>query len=347
MNGAGKNLTINNKSKKYSPSTTLTLTDSSSAKVEMSASYTNADASSRTKKIEIVGNAKNNSIRGGSGEDILRGGSGNDTLTGGKGNDRFVHSAGNDVITDYTTKDKIYLSNTEINGTSFDVEDLILETDNGSIKILEGKGSQITIVDSAGIETTKTYGVLPSGLKYDTNNTILIAKKSFSDDTINLADYVTTVKTVNAKALTEDVEIIGNKLGNSLVGGSGADNLNGGSGNDTLTGNGGNDIFVHYTGNDYITDYTAGEDIIQLENTEIKSWTVGANDVTFKTSTGSLTVKNAVGKEIYIIDADGDETNKKYTKSSSLLDDIIENNLIGEFENYTEKLTQENLITFS
>ena len=110
-------------------------------------------------------------------------------------------------------------------------------------------------------------------------------------------------------------------------------------------GNGGNDIFVHYTGDDVITDYTASKDKIQLENTKVESYKVGDNNSVLTTTTGTITIINGAGKNITVIDEDGEE--KIYKKSSPNLADIMENNSIGDFENYTEKITPENLITFA
>ena len=364
LNGKGKYLTINGTKKKYSGSnlpaglsyntarTALTITNKYNADdidiQDYASTLRHMNASTRTDDIELIGNSKNNSLIGGKGSDVLRGGSGDDTLKGGSGSDSFVHYEGNDTITDYKPgTDKIYLDNTEIIGVNSDVNNLILITDNGSIKIKNGVGKKITVVDSEGDPTTKVYGNLPNGLKYNDTRTALTASKNFTESTIDLADYADTVKKVDASKVTENIEITGNRLSNTLIGGKGADILSGGSGNDTLTGNGGKDIFIHTEGDDVITDYTAGKDKIQLENTEINGWKVIGKNVVFDTDNGSITVKNGKGQRITIIDDDGESTSKIYSKSSSLLDDIIENNLIGEFENYKSEITQENLITYA
>ena len=91
---------------------TLTLTNASSAKVTLPASYTSANASARTTAaIAITGNTRDNSILGGAKADTLNGLAGNDTLTGGYGADTFVYSGGQDVITDYGANfDKVSLA---------------------------------------------------------------------------------------------------------------------------------------------------------------------------------------------------------------------------------------------
>ena len=328
-NGKNKSITVNNSTKKYSAtsSTTLTLTNSSKSAVTLSSSYTNANASARTKKIEIFGNSKNNSIIGGSSDDTIYGDSGNDTLTGGKGNDKFLHSAGKDVITDYTASDKIYLIDTEIVGTKFFVDDLIWTTDSGSLTIKDGLNKKITYYDSENNPHVIDY----QNITYSNDFTVLTAKKNFAGDKIDLADYADTVKKVNASAVTDNLEIVGNSKNNTLIGGKGSDTLFGASGNDTLTGGAGKDIFMYYEGDDVITDYKASDDKIYLDNTKIVSYKVSDDDFIFTTSTGTLKILNGTGKKITVEDSEG--KTKIYQKNSSAnLSEIIADNSVGEFD---------------
>ena len=362
-NGANKKITVNGKTQTYSDDTEdltegLSYDDSgiglladnnfTDTKIDLSdyGNIVNISAKNFSQAIHLVGDNRNNSLVGGKGDDTLQGNSGADTLTGGDGKDMFIHYEGNDVITDYKPgTDIIYLDETDIIGAKIKFNDVILSTNNGSITVQNGKNKNITIVDSEGNETTKTYGVLPSGLSYSNNNTIITANKNFSGDTINLADYADTVKKVDTSRVANDIEIVGNKLANNLIGGKGSDILSGGTGNDTLTGNGGDDIFVHYTGADVITDYTA-TDKISLDNTKITKTKISGKDKIFTTSTGSITVKNGANKNITVIDSDGDE--KIYSANvSANISEIVENNFVGEFE-FENKITpQENLITFA
>ena len=337
------------------------------------------NASKATDDLEIIGNSKNNSLIGGKGDDIIWAMGGKDTMKGGSGNDIFVHTAGNDTIIDYTpNKDKIQLDeDIELTGSKISGNDIILQTTDGTITVKKAKGKKITVIDEDGEETSKIYGsTMPTGLSYNNKKTVLTASKKFKGDEIDLDDYESTVKTVNAKALTEGVEITGNKLGNSLVGGKGDDTLAGEKGNDTLTGGKGEDIFVYSEGNDVITDYKAGEDTIMLDDdVKIKSWKIKGKDVIFTTNEGKLTVKNGKGKKITIVDEDGEETTKKYSKSGSAnisanvssmwfddennlvssddIDSITENNLTPtalekiSTTNYENLAQENNLITYS
>ena len=74
------------------------------------------------KSVEIIGNAKNNSILGGS---------------------------GNDVITDYTAgQDKIKLSDATISNYYFDGADVIFNTSEGSVTVQNARDKKITLLDS-------------------------------------------------------------------------------------------------------------------------------------------------------------------------------------------------------
>jgi Ca2+-binding RTX toxin-like protein len=79
----------------------------------------------------IIGNVGDNIINGMAGNDVITGGGGTDNLTGGLGNDIFKFNAiadsvrGNkhDIITDFTTGDKIDLSQIDANTTTAAVND--------------------------------------------------------------------------------------------------------------------------------------------------------------------------------------------------------------------------------
>ena len=77
----------------------------------------------------------------------MNGGAGDDTLIGGAGNDVFVYSEGDDVIMDYTAgKDKIKIS--KIESYSVDGDDVIFNTENGSLTVKDIKDGKITLLDA-------------------------------------------------------------------------------------------------------------------------------------------------------------------------------------------------------
>ncbi|MBR6014407.1 MAG: hypothetical protein IK062_11625 [Selenomonadaceae bacterium] len=108
----------------------------------------------------LTGGKGNDNLNGGNGVDTLVGGADNDTLTGGKGKDIFVYAKGDgkDIITDYTARqDKIKISSGSISKTKVSGKDVIFTVGSGSITVKNGKDQKISVVDSKGKTTTKTY----------------------------------------------------------------------------------------------------------------------------------------------------------------------------------------------
>ena len=265
------------------------------------------DASSRAKAIKITGNSLANSIKGGSGVDTLSGGKGNDSLTGGKGSDVFVYTSGdgNDVITDYSVgQDKIKIIGAKISKTSVSGSDVILTVGSGSIRVKNAKGKKLSIYNNASSLTSTVIG---------DSSTITLNNSTKSPYTA-----VSNVKNIDASTRTTAVKITGNSLANSIKGGKAADTLIGGKGNDTLTGGSGSDVFIYASGdgNDVITDYTANQDKIKLTSSTISGSSIKGNDVILKITSGSITLKNAKGKSITVIDSNNKSTSKVYGTSS-------------------------------
>ena len=122
-------------------------------------SVKNVNAATLTKGIEIIGNAQNNSIKAGKSADTVYGGTGNDTVSLGGGADVYVYSSGNDLIQDYAAgQDKIKIENGAITASSISGSNIVLTVgDYGTLTIKSGKNKNITVIDSAGNETTQKY----------------------------------------------------------------------------------------------------------------------------------------------------------------------------------------------
>ncbi len=93
LNGAASLYSVNIRgTRKYTSSTTLTLTNSSKSSVALGSAVETADASTRTKNTKITGNALANTIQGGSKKDTLYGGygDGKDTIVGFDNNDTLT-----------------------------------------------------------------------------------------------------------------------------------------------------------------------------------------------------------------------------------------------------------------
>lgn len=155
---------------------------------------------------------------------------------------------------------------------------------------------------------------MPDGVSYNAKKTGLTVTNEFTDKTLDLADFASTVKNVNASALKNGIIIVGNKLDNSIVGGSGNDSLvggdgkdtlSGGKGNDSLTGGKGNDVFIYTAGNDVITDYATGDKI--SVGSAISKATLSGSDVIFTVGKNTLTVKKGKDKTLTLINSKGKE----------------------------------------
>ncbi len=212
-----------------------------------------------------------------------------------------------------------------------------------------GKSSLVSALRNKTVNASSSVSVKGS---------VLTATKNFSKNMLDLADY-SSVKSVNASAVTKGIMILGNQNANSisagkgddtifantgkdtifggagndiiygdagndsLFGDAGNDSFYGGLGNDTLTGGDGSDVFIFGTnsGIDTITDYTPGEDKIRLIGGSLTSATVSGSDVTlyFGKSTWAR-VKNGKNKNITVIDKDGNSTTEKYSYDVTITD---------------------------
>ena len=238
---------------------------------------------------------------------------------------------GSDVVLHFTTVTKVD-GRTNIYG-------------DGDITILGGYGKKISIVKEATEELTTTKnGVTTTTTKLVKNESAQIygASELYILDadgaTVDASDGANKgyVELVDASARTakKPVVIKGNATSatslnqhvyvnnNTLIGGKGNDTLyTGESGTTELTGGAGADVFVYNGGNVTITDYAwnkkdANCDKILILNTafssipDVFSPTVASHydneDVIFTfNSSNTLTIKNAKGSNIAIIDGDG------------------------------------------
>lgn len=175
-----------------------------------------------------------------------------------------------------------------------------------------------------------------------------------------------------------DDTLLGGNGNDTLIGESGTNNLLGGNGNDTfmlnggtnvVTGGAGKDVFFHTAGTTTITDYAAGVDTIKVDSiADIEGkMSLGENrkDVVFTFDTGTITVENGKNKFITLTtDGTAAHTVKKKITAAGVtagliadednlitadnLSNIVDSDLIGEFENYDSNNfnKQENLVTY-
>ena len=287
----------------------------------------------------------NDTVIGNDGNDSIIGGKGNDSLKGGAGEDYFIYAEGDgkDIIADYEEGDVIQITRGDISKVSTNSKgNVVFKIGSGSITVKNAGKKIVTYIDAEG---ERHY--YPVNIK----GTTATLKKNYGKDEFivsDFEDFAGTLKNIDASAVEHDLKIVGNKNSNkitgtdkndtidggagkdTLIGGKGNDSLNGGKGNDSLAGGVGEDYFIYAEGDgkDIITDYEEG-DVIQVTRGEInKISTDSKGNVVFKIGSGSITLKNAKGKIITYIDADGEIYSYRPFK--------IDGGTVTLLENYTK-----------
>ena len=268
---------------------------------------------------KLYGGNGSDILKGDAGNDSLYGGSGNDTLTGGAGNDVFIYEGGNDVITDYTTgQDKIKISSGSITSASLSGSNVVLKTSTGSITVKSGKSKKLTIIDANGNSTTNIYPV-DNGISV--KGAIVTASSKFTSTKIDLKDYSGTTK-LNASAVSQSLNIVGNSSNNSIKGGksadtisgdSGKDTILGGTGNDKLYGGNDNDLLKGESGNDTIYGNSGNDSLYGGEGTDKlygdagndKLYGDAGNDSLYGNS-GNDTLTGGAGNDVFIYEGGND-----------------------------------------
>ena len=266
----------------------------------------------------IIGNAGNNVIAdgGGAGADILRGLGGNDTY--------IVRNAGSTIIESAVqgTNDRVATAVNYTLGAGVDIE-LFTTTSTGSTKTLSLTGNELsqTIIGNAGVNVLRSGTGAPDVLRGLGGNDVYRVFNS-GDDVIEVAGQGTFDRVVTTVAYglaagvdierlqtdstsgTDDFNLIGNEVAQSIIGNAGINYIRGRGGDDVLYGMLGNDRFVFYASdfaggvNDVIKDFheAAGDtDVLRLQGSaaDYAFADVGANlQVTHNATGGVITVNN-------------------------------------------------------
>ena len=297
----------------------ITATLKTAENIDLTESYgegvVSINAATITTGVEIIANDNDNSIKGSKGADMISGGYGDDTVSLGAGDDVYIYSGGNDVIQDYVAgHDSIQIELDDVENISVETigSDIIYTTAEGQIKVVKGKGKDITLMDVNGDEIKFDAVTIPAGWQLDSTKNLLKATVASAENEIDLTEeYGEGVEKIDASKITAGVQIIGNDSENSIKGSKGADIISGGYGNDTVSLGGGDDIYIYQGGDDYIADYVAGHDSIQIavDNVEnISVATLGSN-IIYTMDEGTLTVAKGSGKQITLMDVNGDIIN--------------------------------------
>ena len=278
------------------------------------------------KKASIVGGADDDDINNYGANATLSGGTGNDAIRNWEGDEGYgsnvliVGGAGDDSVWNYNGANVLFKY------AAGDGNDLI-EGFNATSTLQLGDGSDTYSKAISGSDIVVTAGdgsiVLKDAAKLSTLN---ILGKEFSPVVIydnKSASKVTLASSIeigDATARTKAINITGNNLDNTIVGGSGKDTLYGkngddyleggdgadklygnggndtlwgGTGNDTLTGNAGSDLFIYTAGKDVIADFD-DDDTLQLgDGSDTYSKAISGKNVVVTAGEGSITLKNA------------------------------------------------------
>ena len=234
----------------------------------------------------------------GDGDDYIYDGTrcgGNMTINGGTGNDtlsftqykynviQYANGDGDDVVLNYHSEDKIQITDGSEYTTTTSGNDVIITVGDGSITLKDAKDKTINI--NVNIPIT-----LPAaGLTYNADNTAVTVTDPYKNKSLEPANYLSTVVTIDASPRTKALAITGNDNDNFIKGGKG---------NDTLTGGAGHDYFIYTTstGKDVITDYNNDEDSIEILGGSVTKAALKGSDIVLTAGKGTLTIKNVSGK---------------------------------------------------
>ena len=191
----------------------------------------------------LENNAEYVSISGGSGADTIRTWGIKGTINGGVGNDvislesdsslnliKYSNGDGSDIIYGFNENSTLSIAGSTYTSTKSG-SDLIFTVGNG----------KITLRGAANLSKVNIQGTKKSS----TSTTLTVTNSTKSPVTVG-----SSIKTINASSRTTAVKITGNKLDNTIKGGSNKDTIQGGAGKDSILGNAGNDKLYGNAGND-------------------------------------------------------------------------------------------------
>ena len=241
-----------------------------------------------------------------------------------------------DNIIGYTEDDSISI----VSGTATVTEnglDIILTVGKGTITVKDTADKTVTYSDADGSHTYHNQGVVYIGKTASLTD-------YYTADSFSIADNL-NVTTIDASAIAYDIELVGNKSKNSILGGEGNDTLRGAGGNDNLTGGEGSDVFLYNAGdgNDLITDYTE-EDKLRINAAISRITTTSKDAVVFYVEGGKISVTGGASKVVAYEDADGKkhfypvDFNAKGTGATLLAEYTKDNFDVADYPDYAGTL---------
>ncbi|MBE8952002.1 MAG: hypothetical protein SR1Q7_02520 [Quinella sp. 1Q7] len=361
---------------------------------KVAAAITTIDASEVDHALTITGNKKANSITGtdeddyidgGAGADKLFGDDGNDTLVGGKGNDIltggdgadvffYTKGDGNDKIADYEEDDIIKLgADTTVSKVTKSGKNYILTIGSNKVTLVGAADKTVHFINADGTESY--YPEIPADpfVLSDGNKKVTLTE-SFADDEFEVNDYdgisskiAAKIATIDASAVTHDIEITGNKNANYITGssqddeidgGAGADKIYGGEGNDSLYGNTGNDLLDGGTGNDTLNGGAGADTLAGGAGSDILVGGDGKDVFLYNNGDGKDKILDYAEEDRISISGD---TYSKYTTAKNDQDIIItlasdgvitvvggaDKTIIGKDDNGTFTISPDNPVNYN
>ena len=155
--------------------------------------------------------------------------------------------------------------------------------------------------------------ILPDGLMYSGDKSVLYATYLFESDTLDVNDYDSEIKIIDPYSVSKFLTIKGNSDDNSIKSALNGSVIYGQKGDDTIYSSNGADAFYYDNGdgNDIIQNYTVGKDRIHIISGKVDSSSVNNLDVILKIGDGSITIKEGAGKKITVTE-NGTTTSKVY-----------------------------------
>ena len=247
------------------------------------------------------------------------------TINGGKGNDLISNSGenvlyqyasgdGKDTISGFGENDTLKITKGTIKSSVVSGSDLILTVGTGSITLKDVTGTEINLIDEKGNASTLEIPFIHTLTKkadYFANE-----DEGYKVDALagndSIENYAANA-TLDAGDGNDEIFNVGND--SSLFGGKGNDSIdnfaddvtiNGGAGNDYILNAGEGNIFQYASGDGKDTISGFGEnDTIHITSGNLKNATVKGMDVILNVGSGSITLEDAAGKNINIMDSTG------------------------------------------
>ena len=174
---------------------------------------------------------------------------------------KFIVDSGNVTISNYQSWEQIQVNGTYQDSTT-DGNDFIVNTAEGSIRVLDARGKMVEIVDSDGDIITHAH-MQVTGAEFNGQGTDFTVYDSETGE----------FETYNYGRYYEPVVVVGaNNGNNTIIAGDGFSNYLWG-------GNGGNDVLIGGDGVDhFIYNYGDGNDVVMADEEDI----VNLGSVTFE-----------------------------------------------------------------